>query len=203
MKKIKVILAVLFIGCAFAFATDTETTNNKGLSIGVDIGIMNQGILVRYDTGRWFDIEGSFRLPVTFYAWEGIDALVNRSEFDPYTILSPELSVTGYVTPLQIGCFSLGLGLNGTAYVNMKGPWVEKPGTTDEVKHGNGSYLGVVLKAAAKFQFDFDDWGFNIAGFYPIVGAGKDIGDVHLGTALTSIFSMIYNSVRIDFSFKL
>lgn len=203
MKKVILIISILLIVCSFAFATDTQPKTNKGLSIGADIGLLNQGFSLRYDAGRWFDLDFSFRLPLSMYVIDGIETLIDKSEFDPYTILSPELSVTGYVTPVQAGCFSLGLGANGTAFVTTNGPWIEKKGEPDETQHMAGTFLGVYLKAAVKLQFDFDKWGLNIAGFYPIIGTGKAFGDVHLGNALTSIFSIIYNSVRIGFDFKI
>lgn len=203
MKKIIIILSILLTVCTFAFASDTQPKTNKGLSIGADIGLLNQGVSLRYDAGRWFDLDFSFRLPISMYVIEGIESLKDKSQFDLYTILSPELSVTGYLIPIKARCFSLGLGVNGTAFAATNGPWIEKKGEPEETQHNAGTFLGVYLKAAVKLQFDFNKWGFNIAGFYPIIGTGKDFGEVHLGNALTSIISMIYNSVRVGFDFKM
>ena len=205
MKKIIVFLVIIIIACYFAFSTGIETdakSENK-FSIGIDIGCLNQGFLLRYGTGRWFDIEGSFRLPVTMYIIEGFDTLANKTVFDPYTILSPELSITGYFMPVQAGCFGLGLGLNGTVFANTNGPWTENAGTSDEARHKAGTILGVYLKAAAKLQFDFNNWGFSISGFCPVFGTVKDIGDINLGNAMSGIFKIIYNNIRVGFDFKL
>ena len=199
MKKTIVILIVLIVSCSFAFSSDAESK----LSIGTDIGMLNQGISLRYDSGRWFEVESSLRLPFSSYIADGIGSAINKTDFDPYIILSPELSLTAYFTPVNSGCFSLALGVNGTAYANVNGPSVEKEGTPDEVHYGPGAILWAGIKPAVKLQFDFSKWGFSITGSYLLIGYGTQLGHATLENSLTGILSMIYNSVRIGFDFKL
>lgn len=199
MKKVITIIAILVVFTSFAFATEY----NKGLSIGADIAAFNQGVSLRYDTGRWCDIEGSFRLPFSFYVMNGIDTIKNKTPFDAYSLLAPELSFTAYFIPAHTQSFSFGLGVNGTILANSNGPSVENAGTADEVKYGPGATLWMGLKAAAKLQFDFEKWGFSITGYYPVLAHAIEIGHATLDSILPSMLSVVYNSLRIGFDFKI
>ncbi len=199
MKKTIAIFVILVIICSSATASESDKT----FSVGTDIGAMNQGISIRYDSGRWFELESSFRLPVSMYIANGFDSMINKASFDPYAILSSELSITAYFTPIQIRSFSLAIGINGTAYANVNGPSIENKGTENEVHYGAGAVLWCGVKPALKLQFDFSKWGFSISGSYPVIGYSTQIGHATLGNSLTGILSAIYNSVRIGFDFKI
>lgn len=195
MKKIFAALAVLIIAVSFAFAGQ--------LSVGADIALFTQGVSVRYDFGRWAEVEGVFRMPVVMGIANYFEAKDNPSKtFDPYFLLSDELAVTGYATPLQIGCFSLGIGVEGNVSACVNGPWVSNPGKDNEEQHDSGAAIVMTLKPAVKLQFDFETWGFSIKGDYPVFGYGFNVGDISVGTGFTAAIYQIYSIVRVGFDFK-
>lgn len=197
MKKIIAILLVLILASAFAFAGCEEY---KGLSIGADIALFQQGVSLRYDFGRWAEVEGNFSLPVVVQVAELIE---NGGDIDYKAILSPMMRVKGYATPLSFGCFTLGLGAYGEASFLSGGPWVQDAGKESETLHDGGSIGMFFVGAVAKAQLEFKEWAINVDYHYPLLGTSVTFGDPNTLSGFGLAWMMVFDMVTIGFDFKI
>ena len=202
MKRILAIFAIIALSISLAFASNPN--DEKRLNIGADIGILSQGISVRYVQNRWCEVESSLRLPISAYIYSAIDSSSDTTyTFDPYVILSPELSATYYFSPVKSGPFRLALGINGSISVNTNGPSIENPGTESETHHSAGALLLLGLKPAIKMQLDFEKWGMNISATYPLLAYPISLGYATFDSAMMGIVSQIYGILRVGFDFRI